>query len=221
MSQSRLKSWWRGVRPRVLAFPIYCIVRLLLATVRIEVVGREKCTGGPYLLAGWHGRTMLATKVFRGDGIWTIISLSNDGNMQTRIFQRFGFRVIRGSTGRGGARALAESIKVLRQGGWMAFTPDGPRGPSQVVQPGIVRMSQKAQAPMVPMGVSANRRWLINSWDRYMVPKPFSRAVMIFGDAVTVPADADEETLEAARLQLEAEIKRVEAEAEARMGHAH
>ena len=97
MSQSRLKSWWRGVRPRVLAFPIYCVVRALLATVRIEVIGREKYTGGPYLLAGWHGRTMLATKVFRGKGIWTIISLSNDGNMQTRIFQRFGFRVVRGS----------------------------------------------------------------------------------------------------------------------------
>lgn len=218
---AKLKGWWRTVRPRILAFPIYLIARFIGATLRIELEGydRAKRLEGGKIFAGWHGRTFLAAIVFRGQGVWTIISQSNDGNMQNRIFRRLGFNIIRGSSGRSGVRAAVEAIKVLREGATMAFTPDGPRGPSGVVQGGIMLMAQKSGAALVPVGVSAARRWLFPAWDRYLIPKPFSRAIMIFGDPIYVPEDACEDLVESERVRLQNELHRLEREAEARMGH--
>lgn len=215
-----MKAWWRRVRPNVLSFPIYLIARSIGITLRIQVEGFEpieKLEGGK-MLAGWHGRTFVAALFFRGRGVWTIISQSRDGEMQNRVFTRFGFKTIRGSTGRGGVRAAVEAIRVLRKGVTMAFTPDGPRGPSGVVQDGILMMAAKSGAAMVPVGVSASRRRLVKTWDRYMVPCFFARCIMIFGDPIYVAEDASPEEFEAARLKLQDEMHRLEAEAEARMG---
>lgn len=216
-----MKQWWRNVRPGILAPLIFGVARLVGLTLRISTVNLERVLARPggKVLAGWHGRTFLATRVFFGQGVWTIISQSRDGEMQNRIFQRFGFCTIRGSTGRGGIRAAVESIRVLREGHTMAFTPDGPRGPSGVIQDGMMLMARKSGAALVPVGVSADRRWLIGSWDRYMVPKPFARGLMIFGEPVTIPADADDAEVERIRIYLEREMHRLEAEAERRMGH--
>ena len=217
-----MKQWWRNVRPYVLSGLAFWVARLLSATWRIRDVGWEALEARPggKVLAGWHGRTFVAAAFFRGQGVWTIISHSKDGEMQDRIFRRFGFKTIRGSTGRGGARATAESIRVLRGGGLMAFTPDGPRGPSGVVQPGILLMAKKSGASLVPVGVSADRRWLVRTWDRYMVPKPFARCVMVFGEPMALESDATEEQVEAVRVRFEDEMKRLEAEAERMAGHA-
>ncbi len=217
-----MKKWWRNFRRKLLPWPIYGLVRLIGMSLRLQVEGFERYRDLPRgrIYAGWHGRTFIAATFFRNRGVLTIISNSNDGDMQNRIFQRFGFRTIRGSTGRGGVRAAVESIKALREGAEMAFTPDGPRGPSGVVQGGIMMMAQKAGALLVPVGVSASRRWLVRSWDRFMVPKPFSRAIMIFGEPIELSEDADEATVEAVRLQFESELHRLEKEAEQRMGHA-
>lgn len=216
-----LKSRWRAIRPRVLAIPIYLLVRAIGASLRITLEGFDRMQNlpGGKVLAGWHGRTFVAAIVFRRKSVWTIISQSNDGDMQNRIFQRLGFNTIRGSTGRGGVRAAVEAIKVLREGVTMAFTPDGPRGPSGIVQSGIMLMAQKSGASLIPVGVSAARRWIYPAWDRYLIPKPFSKAIMIFGDPIRVAADADEAQVEQARAQLESELHRLEALAEARMGH--
>ncbi|MCG9893949.1 MAG: lysophospholipid acyltransferase family protein, partial [Fimbriimonadaceae bacterium] len=190
----RLKDWWRGVRPKLLPGPIVFFVRLLGASIRLEVRGLEQVANleGGVIFATWHGRTLLGTRVLRGEGIWALISHSRDGEMQNGIFRRFGFRTIRGSTGRGGIKAALEAVKVLRNGDRLAFTPDGPRGPSGIVQPGILLMARKSGAAVVPVGVSARRRWLVKSWDRYMVPKPFSQALMIFGDPIRLDESADE-----------------------------
>lgn len=216
-----MKRWWRRVRPAVLALPIYLLVRLIGATVRLRVEGYDEALAipGGKILAGWHGRTLLAALLFRGKGFWTIISHSRDGDMQNRIFRRFGFKTIRGSSGRGGVRAAIEAIDVLKSGGTMAFTPDGPRGPSGVVQEGIMLMARKGRAALVPVGVSARRRWLAPSWDRYLVPKFFTEAIMIFGPAIRLPEDASAEEIERVRTHFEREMHRLEAEAEARMGH--
>ena len=216
-----MKQWWRNVRPHVLSGVIYAIARFIGWSMKIEIVGLdaiEKLPGGK-ILAGWHGRTLMAANVFKGRGVWTIISQSRDGEMQNRIFRKFGFTTIRGSSGRGGVKAAVESIKVLREGATMAFTPDGPRGPSGVVQSGMMLMARKSGAALVPCGVSANRRWLAGSWDRYMVPKPFSRGIMIFGDPLYIPDGATDDDVEEIRKTLENELHRLEAEAERRMGH--
>ncbi len=216
-----MKTWWRKVRPFILSGLIYWIARLIGMTLRIEAPGYDKIKDipGGKIMAGWHGRTFAAATFFRHKGIWTIISQSRDGEMQNRIFSRFGFKTIRGSSSRGGIKAAIEAIKVLRTGESMAFTPDGPRGPSGVVQPGIMMMAQKSGAPIIPCGVSATRRWLAPTWDKYLVPKPFSRVVMNFGDPIYVPADSSEDQVEALRLQVEVEMHRLEKEAMRLTGH--
>ena len=101
----------------------------------------------------------------------------------------------------------------------MAFTPDGPRGPSGVVQDGILTMAMKSGAALVPVGVSASRRKLVKTWDRYLVPGFFARCLMIFGDPLYLPADASPEQIAEVRERLQAEMHRLEEEAERRMGH--
>ena len=157
------------------------------------------------IFCGWHGRSFAFADYFRRRDWWVIIS-------------RLGYRVIRGSTGRGGVRALKEAISALNDGGTMAMTPDGPRGPSGIVQGGVMRMALKSGAGLVPVGIAARPRLIAKSWDRYMVPLPFGKCVMIFGEPIYVPRDSTEEQVEEIRLQLEREIHRLEKESEARLG---
>ena len=198
----------------------YAAARAIGATLRIELKGGQHLEGGGgKIVAGWHGETFVPAMFWRGKGVWTIISQSRDGEMQARVFGRLGFKVIRGSTGRGGVRAAVEAINVLRDGALMAFTPDGPRGPSGVVQGGLLLMAKKSGAAIIPAGVSSRRRWRLGTWDRYQIPKPFSRAVIVLGEPIEVPAHATEIELEQSRLRVEAEIRRLQNEAERAMGH--
>jgi lysophospholipid acyltransferase (LPLAT)-like uncharacterized protein len=217
-----MKKLLRRLSPSILTSLVYAAARLIGLTLRLRVEGfdRIQALPGGKILAGWHGKTFVAANFFKGKGFWTLISQSRDGEMQNRIFTKFGFKTIRGSTSRGGVRAAVEAIRVLRKGAIMAFTPDGPRGPSGVVQGGIMVMAQKSGASLVPVGVSASRRWRLGTWDRYMIPKPFARAIMLFGEPMDVATDATEEEIEAIRLRLESEIHRLEAEADKAMGHA-
>lgn len=216
-----LKQRWRNVRPYILGPVIFALARLIGLTLRIRVVGydRVKSTPGGKIMSGWHGRTFVAAHFFRGKGVWTIISHSKDGEMQDIIFRGFGFKTIRGSTGRGGVRAAIESIEVLKKGECMAFTPDGPRGPTHVIQGGMLLMAKKAGVPIVPVGVAADRRWLVKTWDAYMVPKPFAKCVMVFGPDYFVPSTISEADFEVVRLQIQEEMDKLECEAERLAGH--
>lgn len=216
-----MKQFWRSIRRYILPPIGYFLARAVGVTLRIEVRGADhldQISGGK-ILAGWHGSTFVAANYFKGQGLWTIISKSRDGDMQDKIFRRFGFKTVRGSSGRGGARAVVESIRVLKSGETMAFTPDGPRGPKGVVQPGIMLMAKKSGAALIPAGIAADRRWFAPTWDSYMVPKPFARCVIQFGEPIYVPRSANEDEVEQLRLKLEADIHRNQAQADARMGH--
>lgn len=215
------KQRWRNFRPFVLGPLIFAVARLIGLTLRIRVEGFEKVKAldGGKIYAGWHGRTFIAASFFRGQGVYTIISQSKDGDMQNIIFRGFGFKTIRGSTGRGGVKAAIESIEVLKRGAVMAFTPDGPRGPSGVVQGGIMLMAKKSGAWLVPVGVSADRRKLVKTWDRYLVPGFFSRCLMVFGEPRKVDPKSTEEEIEIARSALEQDMRELETAAETAMGH--
>lgn len=209
-----LKQKWRDVRPSVVSGVAYAIVRLVNSTIRTRLVN-PPAEGTSAIICGWHGKSFLFADRFRNRGFGVIISHSKDGEIQASIFRRLGYRVIRGSTGRGGVRAAVEGIRLLREGGSLAMTPDGPRGPSGVVQGGVMLMAQKSGALLVPVGIVARPCWRIEkSWDRYMVPMPFGRGLMVFGDGIAVPADANEEAVEEIRVRFEQEIHRLEAEAE-------
>ncbi len=212
----KLKAWWRTVRPGILAPILYPLVLGIGRSLRLKVVGFDPFVNPDEALvfAGWHGKSMVPAVYFRQRGYYVIISHSRDGEIQNGVFTRFGFKAIRGSSGRGGVKALIESVRVLKEGARMALTPDGPRGPSGVVQDGIIMMAQKSGAGMVPVGVAARPCWHVKTWDRYMVPVPFSRTVLIFGEPLYVARTANRDEMEMARLQLQTEIHRIQAEAE-------
>jgi lysophospholipid acyltransferase (LPLAT)-like uncharacterized protein len=216
-----MKWWWRRNRPKLIGWLIYGFARLLGASLRTKVENwhETKAMAGGKILLTWHGRTYLAGQFFRNEGFWVIISHSSDGEIQNRIMQKMGYHVIRGSTGRGGERALIESIRVLRDGKTMAITPDGPRGPSGVVQGGVMAMARKSGAALVPVGISARPRILAGSWDRHQIPLPFARCLILFGAPIYVPKDADEAEVERLRLLLQSEMHRLEDEAESRLGY--
>lgn len=196
---------------------MYWIARAIAATVRTEIHGFvqvDEIKQGR-VFAGWHGRSFIPAIHMRGKGVWALISQSRDGEVQNGIFTRLGFRTIRGSTKRGGMRAAAESIRVLKKNETMAFTPDGPRGPSEVVQGGVITMAKKSGAALIPVGSSASRKWLAPTWDKYLVPKPFSKCVIYYGSPMFVSPDASDEEMEQARIRLQDQIKTAQAHADA------
>lgn len=216
-----LKQTWRNIRPKLVSGLIYRVASTLSSTYRIKTVGYDRFLElpGGKIAASWHGRAIVGARLFRDKGYWVLVSHSRDGEMQNRIFTNFGFQTIRGSTGRGGMKALIESIRVLKKGGIMAFTPDGPRGPSGIIQPGMMKMAQKSGAPIIPGVASADRRWLFKSWDRYMIPKPFANVLVFFGNPYYVPLNATDEEVESIRRAIEGEMHKLEEKAEAHFGH--
>lgn len=210
-----MKQWWRNRRPYLVSGLIFALARSIYVTLRVRVVGwkEAEAVSGPKIYCGWHGRSFIPANFFKGRGVYGIFSLSRDGEMQTRIFTKMGFGIIRGSTGRGGERALVESIRVLRAGGEMAITPDGPRGPVHIVQGGVMAMARKTGCALIPVGTAAKPAYYFPSWDRYMIPLWFAKASFVFGEPLYVPKDATEEAVEEIRLRLQAEIHRMQAEA--------
>ena len=190
------------------------LIRGIGSTLRLNVEGFERFEKDDHKLifCGWHGKSFIFANQFRNKGYWVIISNSNDGDIQNRVFTKLGYQSIRGSTGRGGVRAALEGVRKLKEGGTMAITPDGPRGPSRIVQGGVMLMAQKSGAALVPVGIVAKWAWISKkSWDSYMLPLPFSPARISFGEPIYVPANATEEELEAIRLLLQEKINELEA----------
>ena len=210
----RLKDHWRERRPELISGLLYRFVSRVGRTLRVEIRGLDE-NPERTIFCGWHGGSFLFATACRDRGWWVIISESRDGDMQNLIFERLGFRTTRGSTGRNGERAAVRAIKALRAGGVLALTPDGPRGPSGEVQPGAILIAQRSGAKLVPLGLAATPRWTIEkSWDRFWVPKPFARGLIVAGEAMVVPKDADPEEMEAIRLRLTEAIDEVQARVE-------
>lgn len=208
-------------RGRFLGGLVYFLIRNLSRTYRLEFINAEglDTKGAGAIFVTWHGRSLLPAVVFRNKGYWALISLSRDGEIQNSVFQRFGFQTIRGSTGRGGVRGALQMARKVKEGGVLAFTPDGPRGPTHKVQLGVILMAEKSGAPIIPFSTSSNRRWLMKSWDSYMIPKPFARCPFLLGEPIYIPANLNEERREAYAAQLAMAINRLEKEAERLAGH--
>jgi lysophospholipid acyltransferase (LPLAT)-like uncharacterized protein len=144
-----------------------------------------------------------------------LASRSRDGELVARWVARFGLPVVRGSSSRGGAQALRGLARALRAGEDVAVVPDGPRGPRERLQAGLVVLAAATGAPVVPLGFAARPARRLASWDRFVVPCPFGRAALVFGEAIGVPRDADRE---AARARLEAALREVTATADRLVG---
>lgn len=214
-----LKQRWRNFRKPFFAKLAVHLVAGIGRTLRYDRGGDvPQGTETGKIFCGWHGKSFVFAWDRRNQGDTVIISHSNDGDIQNEIFTRLGYQTLRGSTGRGGERALIGAIRALRGGGSMAMTPDGPRGPSGVIQSGVMVMAQKSGAVLVPVGIAVRPAWRASSWDRYVIPLPFARVRILYGAGIPLAKDATPEEVEAKRLELQAEIDRLEDQAAAEMG---
>jgi lysophospholipid acyltransferase (LPLAT)-like uncharacterized protein len=155
------------------------------------------------IMAFFHGRVLTATYFFRDRGIVVMISENFDGEWIARIIERFGYGTSRGSTSRGGQRALLRLKRDLEQGRPAGFAVDGPRGPARKVQPGVVWLAKLTGNPVVPFHMEASRYWSLNSWDRTQIPLPFSTVALAVGKPIEVAADANEAGIDAKRVEVE------------------
>ncbi|MCS6977954.1 MAG: lysophospholipid acyltransferase family protein [Gemmatales bacterium] len=194
------------------AFLAALIVRLWMRTLRYRFVlpqtpvhPNDRKLTGRFIYALWHEHLLFPTGIrFRGS-FHVLISRHADGELIAQVCQHLGYASVRGSSTRGGAEALRELLRK-GQGSHLMITPDGPRGPRRRVQPGIVFTASKTGLPIVPVGVAYQQAWRARSWDRFAVPYPGTLAVVVAGEPIRIPPDADRETLECYRVQVEAAL---------------
>jgi lysophospholipid acyltransferase (LPLAT)-like uncharacterized protein len=187
------------------------VLRALALTWRFRVVGEERlralrARGQPVIFAFWHGRMLPLLWHHRGRGIAVLISEHGDGEIIARIAAALGYRTVRGSTSRGAERALLGMIRTVRDGVEVAITPDGPRGPAETFAPGAMVIAQRSRAPIIPLAAAASGAWRLRSWDRFMIPRPFARITISYGEPWW-PGDLSARDAAAAAPELEATLR--------------
>lgn len=173
--------------------------------------------GAGHIFCIWHETILFLGHYFRDCGMHVMISRSADGEFVTRTIECLGYKAVRGSTGRGGPRAVREMLRD-RAAPNLVLTPDGPKGPRREAQMGAVYLASRLQMPLVAVGGGFDRAWRMNSWDRLVMPRPFSRAAICVAPAFHVPLDADEGVLEVYRRRLETELLTMTDKADAIVG---
>ena len=199
----------------------FLAIHLICPTLRFALSSEEGAPEtatlgkGTTIYSFWHRCVFPAAYLWRNLQIRVMTSQSFDGEYIARIIQKFGFVAVRGSSTRGGARALLEMRQELEQGRTMAFTIDGPRGPRYVAKPGPVLLARATGAPLAMFYIAAEHAWVLNTWDQFMIPKPFSKALMRTAKLIVVPGNADDAEVKRLHGELQASLDRVREFAEA------
>jgi lysophospholipid acyltransferase (LPLAT)-like uncharacterized protein len=204
----------------------YYLIRFYLSLLRVRVSGEEIALGclvdyGRLIAAVWHQRFLPAlayvTKFRRFEPI-IMISQSRDGELGARLAERLGLVAVRGSSTRGGTTALAAILKALKRNPAVIHIVDGPTGPKGIVKPGLISMAQVSGAVILPVIVSATKAWTLHSWDRFLVPKPFSEVTIEWGQPLFVPRDVGPTESEEFRREVERRLSEGYAEADLGLG---
>lgn len=217
MTDWRLSPLKRAQIAAIVTFG-YPLINALGHTLRWRVEGMHhfeaiRASGRQPVMGFWHGRILPATYYFRRRGIVVITSENFDGEWIARIIEKFGYGTARGSSSRGGLKAMLQLVRDMEQGKPAGFTLDGPRGPARVAQPGAVWLAKASGNPVLPFHLEASRHWTLGSWDRTQIPKPFSTVALTIGEPIQVPRDATDAQVEGARLMLEERLRELEARA--------
>jgi len=217
-----------SLRERILLWLIswagYLAIALIGPTLRFSISWEEEPSPPgaifekPVIYSFWHRAVFPASWMWMKQGIAVMVSRSFDGEYIARIIERLGFMAARGSSSRGGAGALLGMKSVLERGESVAFTIDGPRGPKYVAKPGPVGLSKVTGHPMAAFYVALSNAWVLRTWDDFMIPKPFSKALARLSRKTVVPADADDAQLAGYHAQLQAALERVTSFAEENVG---
>ena len=186
---------------RILGRVVGALVGLHRLLIRVETLHEDRfrqlqTRGVPILFALWHGRMYLSIQQHRRQGIVTMASQSKDGEVIAEWLARNGYVVVRGSTTRGGGPGLREMVRHVRSGRHAALTVDGPKGPAHVVQLGIVQLARLTEGWILPITSASSRPRYLESWDRYLLPLPFSRNVVAYGEPFAIAAAVPDEEAE-------------------------
>ncbi|KAA3602909.1 MAG: DUF374 domain-containing protein [Candidatus Scalindua sp. AMX11] len=184
------------------------LFRFLFFTIRIEerphhYPRQQKERGRRVIYALWHPFILIPGFASRNLGIMVLISQHSDGEYIAQVIQWLGYCVVRGSTTRGGGRAMLSIIKRAREWDALAITPDGPKGPVHKAQSGIIYLGQKTGYPIIPMSIWSSKYWTLPSWDKFQIPKPFSKSIIQYGDPIYIPPKLTKDEIEKYRILLE------------------
>jgi len=219
---SPLSQW---LNFRLVPFLVFCLHGMLKATLRVERVGFEAVQGfverdERFVLSFWHRRLVMMPLAYpfhrknpEGErrGVAILSSDSKDGERSAATWRWLGIHAVRGTVGHSGAQALVRMIQIVKQGWDLGITVDGPRGPRQKAKPGVLAVSRKTGAWLVPVCVAYSRAWQLHTWDGMLVPMPFSRVRVQYGEPFRVTTQQEEESLLA---RLEDDLNALEAQAE-------
>lgn len=200
-----------GWRARLLIGVGYRLVQTWVHTLRFELDDRGGVVQAgirqPFIFAVWHNRLLLLPSVFRrflpARHAAALISASADGDLLAALVERFGYGTVRGSSSRKGASALLRLAEVFADGTHIVITPDGPRGPVYQLDQGVIFLAQKCDAAVVPANMEYSSCWRFKSWDRFILPRPFSKVRVIFDAPIRIGTTASPEDFENERLHLQ------------------
>ena len=184
---------WLG--PAALGLTARYSLRALFRTLHVEGAGHRhvmslRQEGTPAIFVFWHGRLLPLIHIHRHEGIVVLVSEHRDGDFLAGLLDHFGFGTVRGSSTRGGVRGLKGLIRAARRGVDLAITPDGPTGPHRELKRGALTAARMTGLPLVPVGVGVTSAWRVQSWDEFLVPKPFSTVRVAYGPPTFVPRHA-------------------------------
>jgi len=217
MSPPSLRHRFRQVKkwPPWLFWPLVALLRLYALLTRREVRdphGLADPARFPLITVTWHHDLLFFPLMFRRpvlERTAAMISASRDGQYLADLLRLLRLRTVRGSSSRRGASALRAALAELRQGNTVSITPDGPRGPRRSMKPGPVMLASQSGAPVVPVAVHCSRHWQLRSWDRFRIPKPFSRVTLVIGEPVAIPPGLSEDEAEHWRQILERRLDEI------------
>jgi hypothetical protein len=211
-----LQKYKRQINAGIIGNLIYYLMRLLRLTMRITVIGGEipqayHDRGEGVIGVFWHARLLLPIFGYRGRGVNILVSSHGDGEIIASVMRKFGQGLVRGSSSKGGKEALKEMMRLAKENRDILITPDGPRGPAEVVKGGVATLACLTGRPVVPLASSSSRCRRMRSWDRFLLPYPFSRGVIVWGEPLT---RNEGEEPEAFRQRIEAALKETTARAD-------
>ena len=223
---------WRRMALAVLTPLFVILLKSIWALYRFEIRGEENfrelvATRQPVVFAFWHEGLLVVCRYMAellaiGYRLTFLISPSVDGEFGVQILARFGSRAVRGSARRSGAAALRRLLATIRDEGQSpCITLDGSKGPRRYCKPGAIMVARMAEVPLVPIGFAARKAWRLPSWDRHLIPRPFSKVAITVGDPYTVPRQMDGDAVEHWRSDLEQRVNNLMAAAESSVGEKH
>ena len=210
--QAAKTSWKKRIQHCLITRILVVLIRFTGSTTRVRRLNHEvlKSTQEEYgsvIVATWHQNIYFSIWLLRKQGLTALISSSDDGEAIYDVFAHYRYQAVRGSTTRGGIQALKQLIKLLKDKTTVAITPDGPLGPPEKIQSGVILLAKYAGVPIIPWHYEASHMWNLNSWDRHKIPKPFSKIIEAFGEPFHVPKNLPTEDVPVFCEKLEAILK--------------